>query len=102
MSMLGLLLSFSCLIFCLGLFGVLSQRNILRIFIPVMMMFLSVILNFIFFNYFLHNKSLIGFGFSFIVLVISSIELVVCLGFILVLYQHQGNISEEKMDYPEK
>jgi NADH-quinone oxidoreductase subunit K len=84
------------ILFCLGLFGIiLNRQNILIILMSIELVLLSVNLNFIYFSVFLDD--IIGQIFSLIILTVASAESAIGLALMVLFFNIHGNISIYKI-----
>ena len=84
------------ILFCLGLFGIiLNRQNILIILMSIELVLLSVNLNFIYFSIFLDD--LMGQIFSLIILTVASAESAIGLALMVLFFNIHGNISIYKI-----
>lgn len=84
-------------LFCLGLLGIiLNKQNIMIIIISMEIILLSINLNFIFFSIFIDD--LIGQLFSFLILIIAAAESTIGLALIIIFFKINKNISIYKIN----
>ena len=76
-------------VFCIGLFGVLYSKNLIRILMCIELMFFACNINFIAFANYLDLNNLLGESFAVFVISISAIEAAIGIG-ILVCMANQG------------
>ena len=89
-------LALSSLLLCIGLFGLLSRRNLIALLISLELVLNSASINFLAFNKFcLLNKST---GQIFVIFIIALAAAEVCIGLslILLLYRSKNSINIEK------
>ncbi len=77
------------IIFCIGLFGVLCSKNLIRIFMSIELMFCACNINLIAFANYLDLASLLGESFAVFVISISAIEAAIGIA-ILICISKQG------------
>lgn len=83
-------------LFCIGLFGViLNRQNIINIILSIEIILLSINLNFILFSIYIDD--LMGQIFSLIILTIAAAEVAIGLALIIVYFKINGNISIYKI-----
>jgi len=73
----------SAVLFGIGLYGVLSRRNILGILLSIELMFNAANINLVAFNRYLHPQNAWGMGFALFVMTIAAAEAVVGLSLVL-------------------
>ncbi|HCE17623.1 MAG TPA: NADH-quinone oxidoreductase subunit NuoK [Anaerolinea thermolimosa] len=95
---LGWYLIFSALLFCVGLFGVLSRRNAIAILMGVELMLNAVNVNLLAFWRYLWASKVDGQVFVAIVLVAAAAEVVVGLGLIISAYRRRNTVVADEMD----
>lgn len=85
------------ILFCLGLFGIiLNRQNILIILMSIELVLLSVNLNFIYFSVYMDD--LMGQIFSLIILTVASAESAIGLALMVLFFNIHGNISIYKIN----
>jgi NADH:ubiquinone oxidoreductase subunit K len=95
---LGWYLIFSALLFCVGLFGVLSRKNAIAILMGVELMLNAVNVNLLAFWRYLWASKVDGQVFVAIVLVAAAAEVVVGLGLIISAYRRRNTVVADEMD----
>jgi len=95
---LGWYLIFSALLFCVGLFGVLSRKNAIAILMGVELMLNAVNVNLLAFWRYLWASKVDGQVFVTIVLVAAAAEVVVGLGLIISAYRRRNTVVADEMD----
>jgi NADH-quinone oxidoreductase subunit K len=84
------------ILFCLGLFGIiLNRQNILIILMSIELVLLSINLNFVYFSIFLDD--IMGQIFSLIILTVASAESAIGLALMVLFFNIHGNISIYKI-----
>lgn len=91
-------LALSGLLFAIGIYGVLSRRNILGIFISIELMFNAVNINLAAFNHYLYPDRVWGQGFVIFVITIAAAEAVVGLSLVLAIYRNIRSVYTENMN----
>jgi len=91
-------LTLSLLLFLIGLFGVLTRRNIIGILMSIELMFNAANLNLVAFNRFLHPGRLLGQAVTLFTLTIAAAEVVTGLALILAIYRNLATVYVEKYD----
>lgn len=83
-------LAVSAIVFTIGLFGVLTRRNILGILMSIELLFNAAMINLVAFNHFLHPAALQGQAFAIFVIVIAAAEAVVGLSLVVAIYRDRS------------
>jgi len=91
-------LALSFVLFVIGLFGVLTRRNIIGILMSVELMFNAANINFVAFNRFLYPGNVWGQGATLFVITIAAAEIVVGLSLVLAIYRNMSTVYVEKYD----
>jgi NADH-quinone oxidoreductase subunit K len=79
-------------LFCIGLFGILMNRqNLILVILCIELMLLSINLNFLFFSIYLDD--IIGELFSLLILTVAASESAIGLAIIIVFFRTRGSIS---------
>ncbi len=90
-------LMLSAVLFGIGIYGVLSRRNILGILMSIELMFNAANINLIAFNRYLHPGQVWGQGFVIFVMTLAAAEAVVGLSLVLVIYRNIKSVYAEKL-----
>ena len=85
-------------LFSLGMFGVLTRRNIIGILMSLELMFNAVNINLVAFNKFVWPGELTGQLFSLFIIVVAAAEAVVGLAIVLLLYRNWQDISNDNIN----
>ena len=84
-------------LFCLGLFGIiLNRQNIIIILMSIELMLLSINLNFIYFSVFIDD--IVGQMFSLFILTVAAAESAIGLAIMIVFFKIYGDISIYKIN----
>ncbi len=87
------------LLFVIGLAGVITSRNVVRVLMSVELMLSAVNLNFVAFNNYLHSGTgLLGQVFAIFVLTVSAAEASVGLAIVIALYRARATADMEQYD----
>lgn len=87
------------LLFLIGLAGVLTSRNVVRVLLAVELMLASVNINLVAFNNYLQpNDALLGQVFAIFVLTVSAAEASVGLAMVIALYRSRQTADIENFD----
>jgi NADH:ubiquinone oxidoreductase subunit K len=87
----------SAVLFCLGLFGALAQRNLIAVLIGVELMMNAASLNFMAFNRFSVTDPSTGQVFVLIIIGLAAAEVAIFLSIILNLYRQRRTIDPESI-----
>jgi NADH:ubiquinone oxidoreductase subunit K len=88
-------LGLAAILFAIGLFGVLTRRNVIGILMSLELMFNAVNINFVAFNRFLWTEGLVGQMFAVFIVVVAAAEAVVGLAIVLLLYRNWQGIDSD-------
>ena len=88
----------SAILLCIGIFGVISRRNLISILMSLELIFNAVNINLVAFNHYLYNGELRGQGFAIFVIAVAAAEPVVGLSLVLALYRKSKTLYIENMD----
>ncbi|MEA1980630.1 MAG: NADH-quinone oxidoreductase subunit NuoK [candidate division Zixibacteria bacterium] len=86
----------AAILFSIGLYGVLTRRNIIGILMSLELMFNAANINFVTFNRYIISEGLTGQIFALFVIVVAAAEAVVGLALVLLIYRNWQGI---KTDY---
>jgi NAD(P)H-quinone oxidoreductase subunit 4L len=86
-------LTFSALLFSIGLFGLLISRNAFRVLMSIEIMLNAVNVNFVAFAHFLDPLAVKGQAFSLFVMAIAAAEVAIGLSLLLLIYRNRMNID---------
>lgn len=85
------------LLFCIGLFGIiLNRQSLIIILMSIELMLLAVNLNFVMFSLYLDD--VIGEIFSLLILTVAAAESAIGLAIIIVFFRNRGTISINKIN----
>lgn len=90
-------LALAAVLFAIGLFGVLTRRNVIGILMSLELMFNAANINFVAFNKYVGTDGLIGQMFAIFIVVVAAAEAVVGLAIVLVLYRNWRGVSTENI-----
>ena len=86
----------SAVLFCIGLYGAVTKRNIITVLMCIELMLLAVNTNFIAFSYFLNDLS--GQIFVFFILTVAAAEAAIGLAILVVLFRNHRSIDVQDLD----
>tara|TARA_Y100000588_G_scaffold301421_1_gene323316 strand:- start:1322 stop:1654 length:333 start_codon:yes stop_codon:yes gene_type:complete len=101
MMSLETILGLAAMLFVIGIFGVLTKRNIIAVFMSLELMFNSVNLTFVALSYYVMPVNLVtdlstamtGHVFAIFVIAVAAAEVAVGLGIVFALYRVNGSIE---------
>jgi NADH-quinone oxidoreductase subunit K len=85
-------------LFCLGLYGVLSRKNMVAILMSIELMLNAVNINLIAFWRYLNPEQVIGQAFAIMVFAVSAAEVAVGLALVISLYRRRKVVIAENVD----
>ncbi len=91
-------LMLSAVLFAIGIYGVLSRRNVLAILMSIELMFNAANINLIAFNHFLYPNRVWGQGLVIFVITLAAAEAVVGLSLVLAIYRNIKSVYAEKLN----
>jgi NADH:ubiquinone oxidoreductase subunit K len=93
-------LIFAALLFCVGVYGVLSRRNAVLVLMSVEMMLAAVTINFVAFGEIARAADLLLTGqvFALFVIAVGAAEVGVGLAIILLLYRNRSSVNIDEAD----
>ncbi len=92
----------STTMFFIGIFGLLTRRNLVTILMSIELMLNSVNINFVAFNYFLYPNNMHGLFFAIFIIAVAAAEAAVAIAIFISLYRKFKSINVEdisKMKY---
>ena len=89
----------SAVLFCLGMFGLLTRRNAVGVLMSVELMFNAVNINFVAFSRYLTPQYLTGQVFAIFVVTIAAAEAAVGLAIVMLLYRNFHDIEVDKINF---
>jgi NAD(P)H-quinone oxidoreductase subunit 4L len=84
------------ILFCIGLYGVLTSRNAIRLLMCIELMLNAVNINLVAFNNFVNMADLSGQVFSIFILTVSAAEAAVGLAILIALYRRRSTVDVER------
>lgn len=91
-------LGLSAVLFCIGIYGVLSRRNAVSILMGIELMLNAANINLVAFGRFIHPEVLTGHIFTIFVLTIAAAEAAVGLAIIISVYRNMDTINVDNVD----
>jgi NAD(P)H-quinone oxidoreductase subunit 4L len=89
----------SAILFCLGIFGLLTRRNAIGVLMSIELMFNAVNINFVAFSRYITPQYLTGQVFAIFVITVAAAEAAVGLAIVMLLYRNFRDIEVDKIDY---
>lgn len=87
----------SLVMFCCGVYGFLTRRNMIAILVSLELMLNSVDINFVVFNRFLYPGALEGMFFTLFAIAIAAAETALAIAIIINVYRVNNNIDVEDL-----
>jgi NADH:ubiquinone oxidoreductase subunit K len=91
-------LGLSAVLFCIGMYAVLTRRNAISILMGIEMMLNAANINLVAFGHFIHPMILTGHVFAVFVLTIAAAEAAVGLAIIISVYRNKEQINVDEID----
>ena len=91
-------LALAAALFAIGLFGVLTRRNVIGILMSLELMFNAVNINLIAFNHYVTPDKYIGQIFAIFVIVIAAAEATVGLAIVILIYRNWRGIDADRVN----
>jgi NADH:ubiquinone oxidoreductase subunit K len=88
----------SGIVFGIGIYGVLTRRNVLGILMAIELMFNATNIALVAFNHYLHPQNLWGQGFVLFIITVAAAEAVVGLSLVLAIYRNVKSVYTENMN----
>jgi NADH:ubiquinone oxidoreductase subunit K len=88
----------SSILFCVGIFGVLTRRNAIAILMSIELMFNAVNINFVAFSKFITPGEFIGQIFAIFVITVAAAEATVGLAIVLLIYRNFKGINVDNIN----
>jgi len=85
-------------LFCIGLFGALSRRNLIGVLMGVELMLNSVNINLVAFWRYLEPRLITGLSFAIFVITVAAAEAAVGLAMIIAIYRSWNTINADSVD----
>ena len=92
------ILMLSAILFSLGIYGVLTRRNILGVLMSIELMFNAANINLVAFNHYLYPNQVWGQGFAIFVITLAAAEAVVGLSLVLAIYRNIKSVYTENLN----
>lgn len=86
------------ILFCVGIFGVLTRRNAIGVLMSIELMFNAVNINFVAFSKFVTPSEFVGQIFAIFVITIAAAEATVGLAIVLLIYRNFKGINVDNIN----
>jgi NADH:ubiquinone oxidoreductase subunit K len=91
-------LSLAALLFTIGLFGVITRRNVIGILMSLELMFNAANINFVTFNRYITTDGLAGQIFALFIIVVAAAEATIGLAIVLLIYRNWRGIDSDNVN----
>ncbi len=95
---LGHFLTFSALLFSVGVYGLLTRRNLIGMLMSVEIILNSAALNFVAFHHFRFGGDQAGAVFAIFIIAVAAAEAAVILAILIALFRHKQHMDVEGAD----
>ncbi len=92
-------LTVAALLFCLGVYGLLTKRNLVAILMSIELMLNAVNLNMVAFSRFITPDAFVGQLFAVFTITVAAAEVAVGLALIFSIYRDRATTSTEELDW---
>ncbi len=89
---------FSAVLFCTGVFGLLTRRNLIAMLMSVELILNAAALNFVAFHHFKFNGEVGGAVFPIFIIAIAAAEAAIVLAIVIALFRHKKELDVEQVD----
>jgi NADH:ubiquinone oxidoreductase subunit K len=89
----------AAILFCIGLYGAVTKKNAISVFMCIELMLNSANINLVAFNHFLKPDVLAGHTFAVFIIAVAACEVAVGLAIVLSLYRHRKSTAVDDMDF---
>jgi NADH:ubiquinone oxidoreductase subunit K len=89
----------AAILFCIGLYGAVTKKNAISVFMCIELMLNSANINLVAFNHFLKPDILAGHTFAVFIIAVAACEVAVGLAIVLSLYRHRKSTAVDDMDF---
>ncbi len=86
------------LLFCIGLYGVLTRRNAIGILMSIEVMLDAGAINFVAFNYFIARDTVDGQIMAIFIIAVAAAEAVIAMAIFVSIYRYRGTVDVNEMD----
>jgi NADH:ubiquinone oxidoreductase subunit K len=88
-------LIFSALLFSLGVYGILTRRNLVAMLMSVELVLNAAALNFVAFHHFAHSGDSAGAIFPVFIITVAAAEAAIALAIIIALFRHKNELDAQ-------
>ncbi len=89
----------SALLFCIGVYGILTRRNLIAMLMSVELILNAAALNFVAFHHFLHGGDAAGAIFTLFIIAIAAAEAAIALAIFIVLFRHNKSLDVDHANF---
>ncbi|MBD3232957.1 MAG: NADH-quinone oxidoreductase subunit NuoK [candidate division Zixibacteria bacterium] len=89
----------SAILFCIGIFGLLTRRNAIGVLMSIELMFNSANINFIAFSKFITPEALTGQIFAVFVITVAAAEAAVGLAIVVLMYRNFDIVNVDNINF---
>ncbi len=98
MLQLEFFLTVAAVLFCIGIYGIVTSRNAVRVLMSIELLLNAVNLNFLAFSNFLDSGNIRGQVFTVFVITVAAAEVAVGLAIVLAIYRNRDTIDMERFN----
>lgn len=98
MLQLEFFLTVAAVLFCIGIYGIVTSRNAVRVLMSIELLLNAVNLNFLAFSNFLDSDNIRGQVFTVFVITVAAAEAAVGLAIVLAIYRNRDTIDMERFN----
>lgn len=91
-------LALAAVLFAIGLFGVITRRNVVGILMSLELMFNAANINFVVFNRFVFTDGMAGQIFAMFIIAVAAAEAVVGLAIVLLIYRNWRGVDMDNVN----
>jgi len=91
-------LVFSALLFSVGIYGLLTRRNLIAMLMSIELVLNAAALNFVAFHHFLHGGDTAGAVFTIFIIAIAAAEAAIAMAIFITLFRHKSHLDVEDAD----
>jgi len=88
----------SAVLFCIGLYGLLTRRNLIAMLMSVELILNAAALNFVAFHHFLHGGDAAGAVFTLFIIAIAAAEAAIALAIFIIIFRHNKHLDVDDVD----
>jgi len=88
----------STLLFCIGIYGTYTRRNLIGVLMSIEIMINASVINFVAFAYFGNGDATAGSLFSIFIIAVSACEMSVALAIAVSMYRQHKNLDVRELD----